>query len=196
MNYIKKTLVTILVITIAVAIAFIYEKQTIKNQMITAINNHDIVIDQTIHYWYIKDDLPLKIEIYIRNSGDQLIEGKLIFSGILSREGLEESFLKQMLTVYGSEELMKYINEDIDVDMVPRFKAIYNYIMRGNKLEKGSDFEPIKSADTEDNDDYIFKFRKDISISPGEVFKIDHIQQLPIAETGYLLSVSVNGIEF
>ena len=77
-----------------------------------------------------------------------------------------------------------------------KFKAVYNYILRGKSLATGTDFEPIPiEQGGEEEEDYKFKFRKHVSINSGEIIKIEHKQQLPLKAIGYILTIKIEGIE-
>ncbi len=196
MKSIKKILLAILVIALVVYSAIVISNQQKQSKMISAIENNELVIDQTIHEWHIDKEMPLNIELYVRNSSEYLINGNLVFLVTLSKKGLEEKFMKKMIDRFGQEELIVLIKKRLDEDKAMRFKALYNYILRGNKLKKGEEYEPVEFEDKNKSADYTFKFRQYVSIKPGEIIKINHNQQLPLAETGYVLSVDINTIEF
>jgi hypothetical protein len=106
---------------------------------------------------------------------------------------LEEKFLRSLVDCIGEENLKRKVKEAIGTGSTGRAQAIYNYIIRGKKLPQGREYEPSTETDTKD---YTFKFRKQISLGPGEIFKIDHEEQIPLNERGHLLTFKIEDIEF
>jgi hypothetical protein len=166
-----------------------------QQRMLDIVRNGHIMIDQEIHNWDFKHGgKPLKVTMYIRNNGKYKVAGNLVFSATSSKKGLEKQFLKEAVNIYGEAELRKYVKEKIDNGENGKYAATYNYIIRGKKLAQGEEYEPVKTKANEE--DYTFKFREYVSIKPGEIIQLDHDQEIPLSEAGFLLNIKIDNIEF
>jgi len=196
MNAIKRILLGLLIIAIIVGIGLALFNNLQERRMMKMLRDGQVTIDQEIHDWRIcNDNSPVKIDMFVRNSGQYQIAGTLVISGTLSKKGLEKKFLREFIDCYGEERLKKEITEEIAKKGSNGWlAAVYNYLLRGSQLAPGQDYEPIESK-AEDTD-YTFKFRKQIRIRPGEILKTEHEEQLPFNVRGHLLKVKIENIEF
>lgn len=182
------------------AVGFVLFKKTQEHRILNIVREGQIVIDQEFHEWGVEgkgDDLPVKIEMYIRSKSRYRIAGTLVFLVTLSGKGIEEQFINEAINAFGEEKLRKEIKEEIDKGKIAagsKFRAIYNYIDRGRQLAQGEEYEPVATKDVEE--DYTFKFRKQVSLNSGEIIKLDHMQLVPPREKGFLLDVKIESIEF
>jgi len=195
MKIIKRVLVSGLTIVIVVGVGLALYKKIQEQQMIKMVRSGQVMIDQVMHEWNVcKDNGPVEIKMYVRNNGDHTITGNLVFLVTLSRKGLEEQFIRAVIKCDGEERLKREMADEIaQKGSIGRAQGIYNYLQRGNKLLPGQKYEP--STKVADND-YSFRFRKQIYLKPGELIKIDHEEQIPFNERGNLLSVKIENIEF
>jgi hypothetical protein len=166
-----------------------------EQQMSNVVNVGQIVLDQTIHTWDVNED-KLLINMFIRNTSDYRIKGNLVFRVTLGKEGIEKDYLNKVIDVCSVKALKETLKKRIQEGSTnPKYHVLYNYLNRGMKLPKGYDFEPLPVSDLGKND-YIFKFRKRVSINAGEIIQLEHEQDLPPVETGYLFTIKMVGIEF
>lgn len=199
MKIIKRVLVSVLVIAIVVGIGLAIYIKIQEQQIMKMVKSGQIMIDQEMHDYMVRceDFGPVRIEMYIRNNSDHTINGNLVFLVTLSRKGLEEQFIKEIIkcSYKGDEEKLKREMAEVIAQKgsIGRAQGIYNYLQRGNKLLPGQKYEP--STEIADND-YSFRFRKQIYLKPGELIKIDHEEQIPLNERGNLLSIKIDKIEF
>lgn len=191
MKIVKRVFLGILSIAIIVGISLALFKRVQKQRILNIVRSGHVMVDQEIHEWNVcESNSPVRIKMYVRNTSEYKITGNLVFSTTLSRKGLEERFLRALVNCFGEENLKR---EGIETGSTGRAQAIYNYIMRGKKLPQGQGYEP--STENVDKD-YTFKFRKQLLLGPGEIFKVEHEEQIPLNERGYLLTVKIENIEF
>jgi hypothetical protein len=195
MKIIKRVFLSIVAIAIIVGIGLVLLKMIQEQRILKMVRSGQVVVDQVMHDWNVcKGNVPVKIELYVRNNGDHKITGNLVFLATLSRKGLEEQFIKEVINCDGEERLKREMAEEISQKgSIGRAEGIYNYLLRGKKLLPGQKYEP--STKIADND-YSFRFRQQIFLNPGELIKIDHEEQIPFNERGNLLSVKIENIEF
>jgi hypothetical protein len=196
MKAIKRVFLVVLSVAIIAGIILVLYKKLQEQRILNIVSSGQVTIDQEMHDWGVcKYNRPVKIEMYVRNNGQYQINGTLVFSASLAREGLEEKFVRKFIDCYGEEKLKKEMAEEIaKKGSLGRLEAVYNYLLRGKQLPQGQNFEPSESE--MDNKDYAFKFRKQILIYPGEIFKIDHEEQIPLNARGHILTVKIENIEF
>jgi hypothetical protein len=195
MKIIKRVSLSIIAITIIVGIVLVLLKMREEQRMLEVVKSGQVVIDQVIRDWNVcTGNVPVKIQLYVRNNVDHKITGNLVFLVTLSRKGLEEKFIREVINCDGEERLKREMAEEIaQKGSIGRAEGIYNYLLRGKKLLPGQKYEPYtKIADK----DYSFRFRQQIFLNPGELIKIDHEEQIPFNERGNLLSVKIENIEF
>lgn len=195
MKTIKRIFLVIIVAVIIFGIGFLLFKKVQEHQIMKVVKSGHVIIDQELHDWNVcKDNSPIKLEMYVRNNSEYKITGKLVFLTTLSRKGLEKDFLEELINCYGEERVKKDIKEMIaKKQKIGKFQAVYDYILRGRQLPEGQEYEPIKN---DGNKDYIFKFRKQVLLQPGEILKIDHEENIPLNERGGILTIKAGDIEF
>ena len=195
MKITKRVFVSVLTIAIVVGIGLASYKKIQEQQMMKMVRSGQVMIDQARHDWNIcQNNSPVRIEMYIRNNGDHTITGNLVFLVTLSRKGLEEQFIREIISCGGEERTKREMADEIaQKGSIGRAQGIYNYLLRGNKLLPGQKYEPSEKVA---NNDYSFRFRKQIFLNPGELIKIDHEEQIPFNERGNLFSIKIDNIEF
>jgi hypothetical protein len=188
MTIIKRIALGILLIIIISVIGYIsfpkYEEYKIRH----LINNNKVVIDQETHEWDAEKTI-LIINMHIRNTTHVFINGNMIFNISLDENGLDSSYVKNVIEYYGKKLILDY--EGI---RSPRYDAILSYIKRGDQFEEGKNYEPIVGEKITEH--YSIDFRKYISIRPNELIKIVHHQDIPPQKGGYLSTIKIKGIEF
>lgn len=183
------------IVFIAAPGGYLLYKKVKEQQMSNVVKVGQIVLDQTIHTWDVNED-KLLINMFIRNTSTYRIKGNLIFQVILEKEGIEKDYLDKVIDMYSVKALKESLKKRIQEGSTnPKYHVLNNYINRGMKLLKGYEFEPWPISDSGKND-YIFKFRKSVSINAGEIIQLEHEQDLPPVETGYLFTIKMVGIEF
>jgi len=191
---IKRILLGLLSIAIVAGIGLTLLMKLEEHRSLKMISDGHITIDQEMHEWSIcSDNSPVKITMYVRNSGNYKISGTLVFSATLSKKGLEEKFLREFIDCYGEERLKNEFKEEIaKKGTIGRLEAVNNYLLRGRQLPQGQSYEPTITEDK----GYDFKIRKRLLIEPGQILKIDHEEQVPLNVRGYLLALKVETIEY
>src|SRR4030042_5405583 len=181
MKITKRVFVIVLTITIVVGIGLALYKKIQERQMMKMVRSGQIMIDQVMHDWNIcENNSPVEIKMYVRNNGDHTITGNLVFLVTLSRKGLEEQFIREIISCGGEERTKREMADEIaQKGSIGRAQGIYNYLLRGNKLLPGQKYEPSEKVA---NNDYSFRFRKQIFLNPDELIKIDHEEQIPFNE--------------
>ena len=188
MAILKRIVIIVVILLLAVPIGYFSFVKFREFQIAKVVKDNKILIDQEYHEWIFDPNDLLKINMYIRNTSQYLVTGKLIFFVTLEGKGLEESFIEKVIEYRGEKSLS---NEEAKGG---RGKAVQSYIIRGKKLVQGIEYEAI--ADKEREPDYSFNFRYPVSLKPGELVQITHDQQIPPAKSGYLVKINIKGIEF
>ena len=203
MTILKRLSLLVLVTVVLVAIGWLAFGELHKMRILDAVEDGQVSIDQESHQWRPFASLDeeaevLTLDLYVRNKSNYLIDGTLVFSVRMSHKGLEESYLDKFFKEtkerfrdwdQTKQELITYFNNAVD----KKAKAMSSYLERGEQLPEGMDYEPIVG---EEKEDYIFKFRKAVFLSAGELIRIEQEQVLPSSIAGYLLTVEIETIEF
>src|SRR4030043_2079222 len=109
MKITKRVFVSVLTIAIVVGIGLASYKKIQEQQIMKMVKSGQIMIDQVMHDWNIcENNSPVEIKMYVRNNGDHTITGNLFFLVTLSRKGLEEQFIREIIGC-GGEEVAKKI---------------------------------------------------------------------------------------
>jgi hypothetical protein len=191
MKRLTVTFLLLLAIVVLAALASVFFFKFKEYQMTQAVKKNAVVIDQEFHEWNLvsmdhADDSVL-MTLYVRNTGPISITGNLIFVATLNKLGLEESFIRGVMRVVREDKLNN--------PQTARGRAIKAYLDRGKRLEQGREFEPVLYVGSVPPP-YSFTFRASVDIEPGEVAKLTRSEQIPPNQSGYLLRLSVAGIEF
>jgi hypothetical protein len=188
MAILKRIVIIVVILLLVVPIGYFSFVKFREFQTARVVRDNKILIDQEYHEWILDPDALLKINVYIRNTSQYLVTGKLIFFVTLEGKGLEESFIDKVIEYVGDKSLLNEVRKS------GRGKAIQSYIIRGKKLAQGIKYETI--AEKEREPDYTFNFRYPVSLKPGELVQITHEQQIPPVKSGYLVKINIKGIEF
>ena len=189
------------------------------------VKSGQIVIDEQRHWWDFGEN-SIGIEMYLRNKGEDSVNGTLVFEVTLDGQGLEERWIQQFIDEYSSSNHKLFrtvlgrilsgkgpekdvptkgfreilLTEDALISLFNnektkwslRFPSIISYIDRGKTLPDGKDYEPV----VQEQASYRFKFRKDVSLRPGELIDLMHTQPIPPSKEGFLFDLKLERIEF
>lgn len=196
-----KFLALILVCLAILSVGVFYLPEKIQEYRIkNTVRGGNIVIDYEHHHWAVNPlKSPLSIFMIIRNKSSQHVNGNLVFLITLNPKGLEEQYIKYRVhfleETYGSidpKEIEEILTRE-GIQNNPYSKAILAYKKRGKKLPLGLNYEPFMGGNTEP---YTFKFRKQISMPPGEIIKLNHTQDiLPAGKSGTVFKIEIDSIE-
>ncbi len=115
----------------------------------------------------------------------------------MDTKGLEESYITSALNRFRKDGFQtEQFKDKSFAALGPKFRAIYNYVQRGEKLAPGLKYETFESPSDFSVNQYSFSFRHKIFLYPGEVKRITHNQDIPHKFSGFMLKIRVSGIEF
>lgn len=80
MRFIKRVLISGLIIALVVGIGLSFYRKKQEQQMMNMVISGQIMIDQVMHEWNVcQYKSPVGIEMYVRNKGAHTIYGNLVF---------------------------------------------------------------------------------------------------------------------
>jgi hypothetical protein len=194
------------VLAIALGINGYYSQQNAQQKaqadVLEAVKRGEVVIDSESHSWKIKaideaHETPMSLELYIRNRSAFRVGGYVVFTSEIDTKGLEESFIRSFLKKLRTDG---FIDEQLRskkfAALGPKFRAVYNYLQRGEDLKSEIGYEAVEVAPDFPLKDYSFSFRQELFLKPGELKRITHEQDIPRELYGFLLKTKVATIEF
>lgn len=183
-----------LIIIVVLVIGGYYALDSIgKNQIKNAIKNGQIKIDQENHKYRLEKSC-VDIDLFIRNTSNYQIENNLVFKITISHQGLESTFLHDFTEYNQSHQvdiaLGQLPSKGVLLEDFEATLAVLRFERRNFTLPPDTAYEPVYHAPS--LDDYIVFFREYVSLGSGEAVRIEHTQELPGTEIGYLFSIEID----
>ena len=141
-----------------------------------------IVIEQEWHDWKVhadRPDKPVSMTLFVKNQSQSSIDGTARFKIELNTSELEAKFIESLVGLTSEEAVLELKDPD------SKWKAIQDYVKRGNRLLDGHDYEKIDGSDK----NYTTMISTYLRLEPGESKRLELEFMIPPAYRGYALSI-------
>jgi hypothetical protein len=168
-----------------------------RHQMRAAVLARAIAIEEVSPDWQaFKDspgESPLVLSLVLRNTSDTAIHGTCVLRGVVDHRALQAGYIRGFVRFYRErEDLRQVVDEWPSQNPNPKRRALLTALHRPGVLVENLDDEPVQGVR---DPEYVFTFREDCDLPPGEIARMRHSQVLPNSELGFVFKIELVDLE-
>lgn len=144
-----------------------------------AVTNGDVRITAVKTDWDIENDR-LNLTVFLSNSGEDLVMGRLVFEVTLQNRGLSRSYLEELFRRRSMEQKVQTLRElQETANATPRQLAMLRFLENGGKTTF-PEYEPMPEGDARQPPPLDFRRESyGVALAPGELARAVILQDLP-----------------
>ncbi len=194
MNLVRYGLILFAIVFVLLTAALVAIGRHRQTAMAESVRSGKVMVEQEIHTWNMcPENSPVNLVLYLRNTGRERVAGTAVVTVAITRNGMEERFMNELIDCFGEERLAEDIGKEMARGDPGRLAAIWNYLGRGRRLPQRAAYEPVtgKAGDGA----YTVSFRKPLTLGPGETTQLVQNLAIPVGERGGALTAKVTDLE-
>jgi hypothetical protein len=186
-----------LVAAVAVTLVYLGTREVRRHQMRAAVVARAIAIDEVKPDWdtykHSPGDSTLALSLVLRNTSGTAVRGTCVFRGVVKHNALQAGYVRSFVSKYReSEDFRRQIDAWPIESVGPRGHALLTALHRPGGSDAARSDEPVEGMK---DPEYVFTFREDCNLRPGEVDRLAHSQVLPNAEMGFVFKIELVDLE-
>jgi hypothetical protein len=164
-----------------------------RHQMRAAVLARAVVVEEVSPDWQAFKDSPvgspLGLSVVVRNTSDTPVHGTCVLRGVVDHKALQAGYVRSFVKTYRErEDVRQVVDGWPSQNPDPRTRALLTALHRPGVLDEALPNEPVEGVKDRE---YVFTFREDCDLQPGEVERITHSQVLPNSELGFVFKIEL-----